>query len=453
MSAFIRSRSDNPGSSSATTARSVPVKVTSSHSSASAWDRASRWASWKTTRLKPVGSVPHREGRQDTLPDELQFVAQRAAQQRRRRLVLERRRARASTASRARGRSHDHRVSARSSSPSSCSLGLVPAPRARCITASPTSRSGCSTCRRSTAIADGPPISRPTRTSSSCARRPCSSPPKPSSTTTSAASPHAHQRVHRRAGGPPVVEMVARSRRAAPRPPANRHARERGVRRHRGRDRRAARAARFDPSQLPGSHSPSMSAASMRSRASSEPASRAMLGRDLQPGPHRRPCDVSATATATLTSDADVARVRRDRRRDPTVARPRRARGCSPPARAATDRRGRRVRPPRPSPGPLHEPFERIGADVHAFVDDQPLESHAAARDARAVVRMSSPSRTSRSSSLSTRRSIAMRLLSLLDGQIGRVERAAAEVREQVRSGTRGTGAPPRRPTPSRRRR
>ena len=39
--------------------------------------------------VEALGAVPHRERREDTFPDELQLVAERRAQQRRRRLVFE----------------------------------------------------------------------------------------------------------------------------------------------------------------------------------------------------------------------------------------------------------------------------------------------------------------------------------------------------------------------------
>ena len=181
----------------------------------------------------------------------------------------------------------------------------------------------------------------------------------------------------------------------------------------------------------PGSTSPSMSAASARSAAALGPGESGDLGRDL--GPDRVVADPTQRERDRHPHlGRGVARARRDLRRGPRDLRPRRAPGCSRPARRRTDRRGRRARP-----RPLHRgstSTSRSSASVRTLTRSSATSrwSLAGSSGCSAIVRMSSPSRTSRSSSLSTRRSITSRLLSLLDGQVGRVERAAAEVREQV---------------------
>ena len=64
--------------------------MTSSHSSASAWERVVTLGELEDDTVQARRSVPHRQRGEDTLPYEVQFVAERGAQQGRRWFVVER---------------------------------------------------------------------------------------------------------------------------------------------------------------------------------------------------------------------------------------------------------------------------------------------------------------------------------------------------------------------------
>ena len=279
------------------------------------------------------------------------------------------------------------------------------------IAASPTSRSRCWTCRRSTATADDPPISRAARTSISWHVTTVLVAAEAVVDDDERGVADSDERVDCGAGRPPVVEVGRdlREQRGVVRP-AERG--ERGVDDVRVGIGEEGAQARFDPPSRRAR--PRRASAPRPSRSSDAPGSARVARSRRRPrgGPRRRPARLSANATATVTSERSRSRAPRSRRRSdglPAAPSTRIARG---PARRATDRRGascgsrgrvrgdwpRAVRARRCGRSPVRR---RRGAGA------SPSSSGCSA-----IVRMSSPSRTSRSSSLPTRRSIAIRLLS-----------------------------------------
>ena len=330
----------------------------------------------KRDSVQPVSPVAHRQRREDASPHEFEFVPQRARLHGRRRLAFER---------------------------DECAQDMrrmlevvvhhVPAPRdrARCVRAVSERRERRH--HRETHLAVGmldvPAKYRDRRRSADLA-------------------PDANERllratavIHRRAG-PPRRPRARRRRlgRARPRPRPRFADRRGGLRlrtdrlrpalgtpraprsRRGDRDRRAAHEVALGRRGLPASYSPSMTAATARSSATSdsreaETSAAELLPRRVVVHARHRECD------CRLHHGVGVAEVRGDsregRQADPAAPSTRMLAaltcgdGSSRQSRAASAAISGRK---------LHEPFERVGADVHAFVDDEALQPRPATRDA-----------------------------------------------------------------------
>ena len=242
----MRSRSDNPGSRSATTARSVPVKVDVEPLEREGMGPRVSLGELEDDPAQALRSVPHRQGRQDTLPKEVQFVPSA------------RRRARSPTASSAKATSARKTCVACSRSSATTAVSERarssapdgPSAATALMTASPTSRSRCSTCRRSTAVR-----TRSCDLPADPHEQLLRSPTELTSAETlvdddqrSISAPH--QGIDCRAGCPPVVEPAHQPPRADPRRPAIGTRRARRSRRG-SLNRRAASEAGCGPSRCP----------------------------------------------------------------------------------------------------------------------------------------------------------------------------------------------------------
>ena len=204
-------------------------------------------------------------------------------------------------------------------------------------------------------------------------------------------------------------------------------------------DRRGA--ARAAPRSMPssGSHSRSISAARTRSPVT---VGAAPAGRCRPPPWPRRRRIVHAGQGEGDRDPHLLGRIVGDGRHDRgrrTARRRRRARARSRPARPVT---GQPVPPGRPRP-PGAAPAGAAGRGRPCGRSRGRRRPAARAGACRAgcwaTARMSSPRRTSRSSSLSTSRSITTRLLSSSTVSVGGVERATAQAGQQVRAVARDT--------------